>query len=80
MSDLSWIRLAWFRSDRIDRELQVFGVEAIHIATEGTLGMSARRWCLRRRVPFTTSYHTQFPEYVRARVPIPLTVSYAHLR
>ena len=74
------IRLAWFPSDRIDRELQVFGVEAIHIATEGTLGMSARRWCLRRRVPFTTSYHTQFPEYVRARVPIPLTVSYAHLR
>jgi glycosyltransferase involved in cell wall biosynthesis len=74
------IRLAWFPSDRIDRELQTFGVEAIHIATEGTLGMSARRWCLRQRVPFTTSYHTQFPEYVRARVPIPLTVSYAHLR
>ena len=38
------------------------------------------RWCVRRGQPFTTSYHTQFPEYVRARAPIPLALSYAHLR
>jgi glycosyltransferase involved in cell wall biosynthesis len=42
--------------------------------------MAARRWCVRERMAFTTSYHTQFPEYVRARVPIPLSLSYAHLR
>lgn len=60
--------------------LKEFAPDAIHIATEGPLGAAARKWCLRRRFPFTTSYHTQFPEYVRARVPIPLAVSYAHLR
>jgi glycosyltransferase involved in cell wall biosynthesis len=60
--------------------LEEFGPDAIHVATEGTLGAAARKWCLRRQFPFTTSYHTQFPEYVRARVPIPLAVSYAHLR
>jgi glycosyltransferase involved in cell wall biosynthesis len=60
--------------------LEEFGPDAIHIATEGTLGAAARKWCLRRQFPFTTSYHTQFPEYVRARVPIPLALSYAHLR
>jgi glycosyltransferase involved in cell wall biosynthesis len=74
------IRLAWLPYGRLSGLLEDFAPDAIHIATEGTLGGAARKWCLRRRFPFTTSYHTQFPEYVRARVPIPLAVSYAHLR
>lgn len=74
------IRLAWLPYGRLSQLLQEFEPDAIHIATEGTLGAAARKWCLRRGFPFTTSYHTQFPEYVRARVPIPLAVSYAHLR
>ncbi|HEY5759607.1 MAG TPA: glycosyltransferase family 1 protein [Steroidobacter sp.] len=74
------IRLAWLPYGRVSELLEEFGPDAIHIATEGTLGAAARKWCLRHRFPFTTSYHTQFPEYVRARVPIPLAVSYAHLR
>jgi glycosyltransferase involved in cell wall biosynthesis len=74
------IRLAWLPYGRLAKLLDDFGPDAIHIATEGTLGGAARKWCLRRGFPFTTSYHTQFPEYVRARAPIPLAVSYAHLR
>jgi glycosyltransferase involved in cell wall biosynthesis len=31
-------------------------------------------------VPFTTSYHTRYPEYLRARWPIPLSLTYAWLR
>jgi hypothetical protein len=62
------------------QQLHDFAPDCIHIATEGTLGAAARSWCLRNRFPFTTSYHTQFPEYVRARAPIPLAISYAHLR
>jgi glycosyltransferase involved in cell wall biosynthesis len=50
------------------------------VATEGPLGLAARGWCVRRRRPFTTAYHTQFPEYVRARAPIPLSVGYAAVR
>jgi glycosyltransferase involved in cell wall biosynthesis len=74
------IRLAWMPYRSMARRLEELSPDAIHIATEGTLGAAARTWCLRNRRPFTTSYHTQFPEYVRARVPIPLVVSYAHLR
>jgi glycosyltransferase involved in cell wall biosynthesis len=74
------IRLAWLPYRRLSELLEEAGPDAIHIATEGTLGGAARTWCLRRCFPFTTSYHTQFPEYVRARAPIPLSVSYAHLR
>jgi glycosyltransferase involved in cell wall biosynthesis len=44
------------------------------------LGLSARRFCIKRGVSFTTSYHTQFPQYLRARFPIPLRVSYGALR
>ena len=74
------IRLAWFPYGRLSQLLREFAPDCIHIATEGTLGMAARKWCLRNRFAFTTSYHTQFPEYVRARAPIPLALSYAHLR
>lgn len=74
------IRLAWFPYRRLSQLLEEFAPDCIHIATEGTLGGAARTWCLRNRFAFTTSYHTQFPEYVRARAPIPLALSYAHLR
>jgi len=52
----------------------------IHIATEGPLGLQARLFCEWNKVGFTTSYHTRFPEYLAARVPIPTEVSYAYLR
>lgn len=74
------IRLAWRPYRRLARQLTDFDADSIHIATEGPLGHAARRWCLRHGRAFTSSYHTQFPEYVRARVPIPLRLSYAHLR
>jgi len=74
------IRLSWLPYRRVAALLLEFSPDAVHIATEGPLGAAARRWCLRQKMPFTTSYHTQFPEYVRARAPIPLSLSYAHLR
>jgi glycosyltransferase involved in cell wall biosynthesis len=74
------IRLAWRPYRRLARQLTALAPDAVHVATEGPLGLAARRWCLRTGHAFTTSYHTQFPEYLRARVPIPLGLSYAHLR
>ena len=74
------IRLAVAPGACVARELKAFQPHAIHIATEGPLGLAVRRYCRARRVPFTTSYHTRYPEYVRARWPIPLAVSYAWLR
>ena len=74
------IRLAIWPGDYVARELKAFRPHAIHIATEGPLGMAVRRYCRARRVPFTTSYHTRYPEYLRARWPLPTKVSYAWLR
>lgn len=74
------IRLALCPGPHVARELKAFRPHAIHIATEGPLGLAVRRYCRARRVPFTTSYHTRYPEYVRARWPIPLELSYAWLR
>jgi glycosyltransferase involved in cell wall biosynthesis len=54
--------------------------DAIHIATEGPIGLATRRWCTRHGLRFTTSYHTRFPEYLRLRAPVPLSLSYAFLR
>ena len=60
--------------------IEAFGPSAIHIATEGPLGRTARRWCLNRGLPFTTAYHTRFPEYVHARFRMPTAWMYAVLR
>lgn len=74
------VQLSLWPYARLSRLLGEFRPEAIHIATEGTLGAAARKWCRRHRLPFTTSYHTQFPEYIRARAPIPIGLSYNLLR
>jgi glycosyltransferase involved in cell wall biosynthesis len=52
----------------------------VHIATEGPLGLTARRWCQKNGMPFSTTYHTRFPEYVSARLPIPKSWLYAFVR
>jgi len=74
------IRLAVWPGRELARRLQRFAPEAIHIATEGPLGLAARSYCLRRRLPFTTSYHTQFPEYAHQRWRFPITLGYAFLK
>lgn len=74
------IRLTLFQGRQIARELDEFAPECIHIATEGTIGLSVRRYCRKRGLRFTTAYHTQFPEYVRARFPIPVSWTVALLR
>lgn len=74
------IRLALFAGRAVRRRLDALDPDAVHVSTEGPLGLAARNWCVRRRRPFTTAYHTQFPEYVRARAPVPLSVGYAVVR
>ncbi len=74
------IRIAVAPMRRVARSFEAFRPQAVHIATEGPLGLAARRYCVRRGLRFTTSYHTQFPQYLRSRWPIPLWLSYAGLR
>jgi glycosyltransferase involved in cell wall biosynthesis len=67
------------REDVEDRFL-AFAPDAVHIATEGPLGWDARAVCLKHKFPFTTSYHTQFPEYITARFKwIPLWAGYRYM-
>lgn len=75
------IRLAPFAKADVERRIVKFGPEAVHIATEGPLGQAARSLCIKWGMPFTTSYHTKFPEYIKARFPfIPLSLSYSFVR
>jgi len=77
----SEIRLALGARGDIEERFTAFAPDAVHIATEGPLGWDARAVCLKHDFPFTTCYHTQFPEYVNARFPfIPLAAGYGVLR
>jgi glycosyltransferase involved in cell wall biosynthesis len=51
----------------VRKTLGTFRPDIVHISTEGPIGWSARAWCLKHNVPFTTAFHTRFPEYVAAR-------------
>lgn len=64
------IRLAFASTGAVARMLLDFNPHAIHLATEGPVCLAARRWCLGRELPFTTAYHTQFPDYVSARTGV----------
>ncbi|HMN85065.1 MAG TPA: glycosyltransferase family 1 protein [Bauldia sp.] len=74
------IRLAITRRKTVRAMIEATAPDAVHIATEGPVGYAVRRWCLEAGMPFTTCYHTRFPEYVAARIPVPTRWTYAALR
>lgn len=74
------IRLALVPGFEVERILTESRPDAIHVATEGPLGYAARRFCRRRKLPFTTSFHTKFPDYIQARFGVPVRWTYALLR
>lgn len=74
------ISLSLFPGKKVRQKMMDFEPDAIHIATEGPLGIAARSYALKNKLPFTTAYHTRFPEYVKARTAIPLAITYKFLR
>lgn len=74
------IRLALRPLQKITSIIDHFRPDCVHIATEGPLGLSARAYCHKNNKGFTTSFHTKFPEYIRARFGIPATFTYRLLR
>jgi glycosyltransferase involved in cell wall biosynthesis len=64
----------------VARRLDALKPDAIHIAVEGPLGMLARRYCIKRGLPFTTAYHTKFPEYLQEQYGIPASLTYPLVR
>jgi glycosyltransferase involved in cell wall biosynthesis len=74
------IALSLFPRRRLIAMIEAFKPDALHIATEGPLGMAARRWAIRNGRHFTTAFHTRFPEYVNARTRIPVGPIYAWMR
>ncbi|MCC2095777.1 MAG: glycosyltransferase family 1 protein [Hyphomicrobiales bacterium] len=74
------IRLSLTSKKVVRERIERSGPDMIHIATEGPLGWHARRVCLSDEFPFSTCYHTRYPEYVAARLPVPLAWTYAVMR
>lgn len=74
------IRLAIAPGRRARRLADAFDPDVVHIATEGPVGLACRRWCRRRRLRFTTSYHTQFPLYLKRYFGIPAAATWRGVR
>ena len=71
MPGYAGLRIALTTPGRVAQLIDDIRPDAIHIATEGPIGLLARRYCRKRGRSFTTSFHTRFPDYVTARVPVP---------
>ncbi len=74
------IRLALARPVTVGQAIAAARPDAVHLATEGPLCLAARRWCLRGKVPFTTAYHTHFPDYVAQRTGLPASWFWRYIR
>ena len=74
------IRLAIPNRKLAAEAIESADADLVHIATEGPVGLMARAFCRRRRTPFTTSYHTKFPEYAAALLSVPQCWSFAAMR
>ncbi len=74
------IRLSLLPNRRVAKIINEFKPDAVHIATEGPIGRAVRRFCKRRDYPFTTSFHTRFPEYANERWAVPISWGYAVLK
>lgn len=74
------IRLSLFPNRHVRLRIAKAGADALHIATEGPLGLTARAYAIKHKLPFTTAYHTHFPEYIKARFGVPLSLTYRFLR
>lgn len=74
------IPLSLFPGRAVARRMRATAADAVHIVTEGPVGAAARRYCVRNGLPFTTAYHTAFPEYVEQRLRGTSGPAYAYLR
>lgn len=74
------IPLAILPGSKVAERFRAFDPEAVHIATEGPLGIAAHAYCRKNGLSFTTAYHTCFPEYVKPRFGVPLGITYSLLR
>jgi len=74
------IRLAIFPGRKLARLIDAFAPDALHIATEGPLGLAAQKYARKHGIAFTTAFHTRFAEYLAARTKIPTRITYAWLR
>ena len=73
------VKLAWVKHYVIKRKVD--WADSIHIATpEGPIGFKVRHYCIKYNIPFTTGYHTKWPEFVRARLPVPISLTYKFMR
>ena len=74
------LRLALPWAAKVARLIEDARPDSIHIATEGPIGLAVRRYCRKHKLPFTTSFHTRFPDYVSARLPVRESWIWAVLR
>ena len=70
------IAFAW----KIGQKIEEICPDHIHIATEGPVGLSARKYLSKRGYRYNTAYHTKFPEGLRALFGIPETFTWPLIR
>lgn len=74
------IKLAIKPWPKLYKKIKSINPQIIHISTEGPIGWFARRYCIKNKIKFTTSYHTKFPEYIYERIRLPVKFTYKFMK
>lgn len=72
------VKLSW--PTKIANKIQAIRPDYIHIATEGPIGLAVKLYCDRKHIPYNTSYHTKFPEFLKRIYHIPEFITYSYMR
>jgi glycosyltransferase involved in cell wall biosynthesis len=74
------VRLALFPYKQLSKKIEAFKPDAIHLATEGPLGLAGRKWCKKNGYAYTTGFHTKFADYIKIRFAVPTFITLAFQR
>jgi glycosyltransferase involved in cell wall biosynthesis len=72
------VKIAYPRA--MGKKIKEIGADYIHIATEGPVGLSARKYLSKHNLRYNTAYHTKFPEGLRALFGIPEAITWPLVR
>jgi glycosyltransferase involved in cell wall biosynthesis len=72
------VKIAYPRA--MGEKIEAISPDYIHIATEGPLGLSARKYLSKHNYRYNTAYHTKFPEGLRALFGIPESITWPLVR
>lgn len=65
---------------KMGQKIEEIGADYYHIATEGPVGLWARKYLTKHHIRYNTAYHTKFPEGLYTLLGIPESITWRYIK